>query len=760
MNKYLSKELLLVIIVIVVAFYLPILITGKSIITGEKTDNVVLMLSSLGDNRLSGRFFPYFDITSNCHAWGDGFWMSPLHAQRLLSICMGAGHIGWIIIIIAMHLLLFLFIYYYLIKVFGCSQFSAIIGATAGFFHLSWSKYTVSSMYTAATILLVVIIFEYWLYIKTSEKKHLIVCLVSNALLPYMVMANNIVPVQLYVTAFVILISLSKEKNRFSAIKPLVFYIWPISVIAWIPIIAPDIFVIFFGLVSRAKAPNVLEWGINFSTFSQFIGILMPGYEFFYPVLVRCGLTKYVSNPDSYLFGSFLFFSSLLIIRKSEKKDRQTFYKFVMFYLLSVFLARLIVVPSDFIDSMGFYREFAFPAISGIVVALGIEYWRSVRVLPEFKFVYRFYLLLFSFFIIFILVLIIADERIYDLAIQFNSRYTRVLISPYVIKFIVYLFGLSMALLAYLFLYTDLYFKLGNKFRLWLCVFLIAVPCITYGYVEGRYKKSFELEVALDVPPEISFLQEKCKNHEFRVGIFAKSDLIYMENGQTSEFLNRRKEKEDKFLSFMKKLTNQSRSGLSFAFPNLHFFSDYLIKIRDQTNTNVIHSGMPLGELLDDYGVRYWLSDCALDNLCPGKFIKIYSGKYSSVYEKKNAFPVAYYVGSPTTPLPLVQELYGFSILTKNKKIGRISVHMDLRNMNIKALHENGAKSQLAFEKVNDRWIIDVPENIVEVSIKAREFIVYVVISVISFISFVVILVYIKRTKLLYEGLNGRKTNC
>ena len=72
-------------------FYVPIVQSTGTVVTGEGEDTVGHLLWSLGDERPAGRFFPYFDLASNTRIWGNDVKYNPLHLTRLVSIALGSG---------------------------------------------------------------------------------------------------------------------------------------------------------------------------------------------------------------------------------------------------------------------------------------------------------------------------------------------------------------------------------------------------------------------------------------------------------------------------------------------------------------------------------------------------------------------------------------------------------------------------------------------------------------------------------------------
>jgi hypothetical protein len=129
----------------------------------------------------------------------------------------------------------------------------------------------------------------------------------------------------------------------------------------------------------------------------------------------------------------------------------------------------------------------------------------------------------------------------------------------------------------------------------------------------------------------------------------------------------------------------------------------------------------PGPESFEEYGVRYWLSNFDLRELYPGRFNPVYQGEVAAVFENRRAKPVAFFLEEPGVPLPLEHIPWGIAVRFPSPKGGRLSLHVDLRNMKASAVDRGGRTVPLAFQSSGFRWEADVPPGSSAVLLTAAE---------------------------------------
>lgn len=731
---------LLLLALCLILFYAPILLCAGSVLTSQEGDPVAHMLFSLGDDRPSGRFFPYFDLAANTRMWGQDVKYHPLHLIRLVSIGLGANLAGWGIFLMAVHGALFVVVAYYSRRVLRASTAAALTGAAAAFFSVSWLEWVALVYWAASAVLLAVSLGEYGLFIRTGRRRHLLLCVVANALQPYVSHAQALIPGQVVLFGAVLLMALYRKGSRRQTILPWILRVWPLTALGWAPILAPVLFSLGTGLVARESARGA-GWGLNGSAFTSLLGLLCPSPAGLSDLLMKLGVSRWAAPPNSFLFGSFLFAPALLALWQSGRRGSRILATGMGLYIVSLLAAELIRIPSPMIRGLGFHRAFLFPVLSGFVVAagMGLNGFGSSGSLSG-RILHRLYLIFLAGGIASSLVLWAVGEGTLT---QIASRQGLLGSGTFLPRFLHgargLAAGIALGLLGYFayraFLSSG---KRDSVFRKALAPAALGVaivaPALGFGVGQGWYLRAPELETALSPPSEFRFLRDHVPSYEYRVGVILSSDLQLAE-GNWQGFWATVSQPRNYILSKFRENDLRLRQGLAFALPALHFLSPVHSRLRREGNPflqrpespeasflsrrNVIVR--PEAEGFEEYGVRYWLSNHDLDRMHPGKFIRVYAGEHAAVFENRDAKPVAFLLEEPTVPLSLTHLPYGIAVRPLHPHGGLLSLNADLRGMQARAVGSDGRATALALQPSGPRWIVQVPPGSSAVLFTARE---------------------------------------
>ena len=250
----------------------------------------------------------------------------------------------------------------------------------------------------------------------------------------------------------------------------------------------------------------------------------------------------------------------------------------------------------------------------------------------------------------------------------------------------------------------------------------------------GWTQRPPELDAMLSPPAELEFVRRQIPGYSYRVGLLLSSEM-HLARGDWDRFWKETGRQGEGVLFNLRENDLRLRQGLAFALPPLHFFSPTHNLLRREGNPflkrfdrperqflryrNVIVR--PEAEVFEEYGVRYWISDFDLQNLSPGKFTRLFQGRYAAVFEDREAKPVAFFIDHPTGALPLKQASDGASILFPAPRGGRLSISLDLRHMEGRAVTPGGASSPLTLEPSGIRWFVDVPPKSSSVLLTPKE---------------------------------------
>lgn len=732
---------LLLLALCLLLFYGPILLSAGSVVTSSEDDPVGHMLISLGDRRPAGRFFHYFDLSANTRLWGQDVKYNPLHFIRLISIALGSNQIGWGILIAFVHSLLFLTVYGYSRRVFGVSKAAALTGAAVAFFSASWLEWIALVYWISGALLLAVSICEYGLFVTTGRRRHLLICVLANAFQPYVTQVQALLPSQLYFLSAVLLMALCRKGSWRSTVSPLALRVWPLTALGWVPILAPVLFAVGSGLTTR-EAFKQLTWGVHGSVLTSLGGLLVPAPLVVGDLLVKLGWIGVVMPPNSFLFGSFLFLPSFLALWQSGRRPLRMMVVGVALYCASVIAPELFSIPSVLIRSLGFLRIFAFPVLSGFVVAAAIDL-RELCSLENkgARILHRLYqILLVSTVVGSIALWAVSAETLIGLASRFGLVGSGTMLPGFLRDTRVLTAGIALGLASYLCYGAVRRSQSLTRWRGSVLGFValsitIVAPALCYGYGLGWYERPQELDAVASPPSELQFLRKRIPNYEYRVGVILASEM-HLAQGDWDRFWSAGSQREDGVLSALRENDLRLRQGLAFVLPALHFFAPIHNQLRKEGNPflqrlqspeapflnrrNIIVR--PGGEIFEEYGVRYWLSNYDLQRFHPQKFARLYQGEYASVFENQDAKPVAYFLNEPEVPLPFQYVASGVAIGLPAGRGGELSVHLDLRKMDARAVDAKGRVSPLLLESAGQRWAMNVPPGNSVVVFTAREY--------------------------------------
>lgn len=734
-------------------FYGPMLLSARTVLTSSEDDPVEHMLTLLGDPRPGGRFFHYFDLSSNTRLWGQDVVFHPFHLIRLASIALGASPSGWGILLMGLHSLLFFVVYRYSRTVFQVTRAAGITGAVVAFFSPSWSEWIVTAYGVPAAILLAVSLGEYWLFLKTARRGHLLACAVANTLQPYVAGLSTLISTQVYLFAAILLMALyrsAQARGWRQTLTPWILVVWPLTALGWTPILAPILFSLGSGLVAR-YTPRELAWGLDGSVLTGLLGLLFPAPIVAGDVLSKLGWLGKIQPPNNFLFGSFLFLPSLLALWRSGQRGLRTLGIGMGLYIGSLAAAEFVRIPFPLIRGLGFHRTFLFPLLSGFVVAAGVGregFGRPNRVL------HRIYQALWvGAAVTFFALCALNAQQLTAWASRLGMLGSGVMIPQFLRGTRAVAAGIALGLAGY---FGARAFRASSRPVLcWGALFLaIAAPTLGIGYSQGWHVRQPGLDVAVSPPSEFQFLRDRLPSYEYRVGLILASN-VHLAQGDLKKFWATIMQRENVVLSYLLADDKSLRQGLAFLLPGLHFYTPVQNKLNADGNPflhrparsegafrNRRHNEIvdPGPESFEAYGVRYWLSNFDLQNLYPGKFSRAYQGEYAAVFENSNAKPVAFFLEKPGAPLPLEHIPWGIAVRFPNPTGGRLSLHVDLRKIKASAVDPGGRAVPLAFQSSGFRWEADVPPESSSVLLTAAEAVPLQMLTTGSGITFVLLL--------------------
>ena len=715
-------------------FYGPMLLSARTVVTTTEDDPAENMVTSLGDHRPGGRFFHYFDLSSDTRLWGQDVVFHPFHLLRRASIALGAGLAGWGVLLMGLHSLLFFVVYRYSRTIFRVARAAGVAGAAVAFFSLSWSEWILRPTWAPAAILLAVSLGEYGLFLKTAKRGHLLACAVANTLQPYVAGSSALIPTQIYLFGAIVLMAFyDRQKHWGKALSPWILFVWPLTALGWVPILAPMLFSLGSGLVAR-YSPRELAWGLDGSVFTGLGGLLCPAPIVLGDLLGKLGWLGKIQAPDNFLFGSFLFLPSALALWRSGERALRTLATGTALYIASLAAAELIRTPFPVAGGLGFSRSFLFPLVSGFVVAAGIgreEFGRPSRVLHRI-----YHLLLAGAAAIFLLLCALNAEQLTRWASRWGILGSGMMIPQFLRGTRAVAAGIALGLAGY---FGVRVFRASSRPVFCAVAFCLAVAAPTWGvgYAQDWHVRNPGLDAALSPPSEFRFLRDRVPSYEYRVGLILASN-VHLAQGDRRGFWATILQRENVALSYLSADDKSLRQGLAFLLPSLHFYTPVQRKLWEDGNPFLRGPAGPEGAFLnrrraeivdpgpdsfEAYGVRYWLSNFDLRNLYPGKFSRVYQGEYAAVFENKSAKPVAFFLEEPGVPLPLEHIPWGIAVRLPDPKGGRLSLQVDLRNMKANAVNPSGRAVPLALQLQPSaaRWEADVPPGSSAVLLTAAE---------------------------------------
>lgn len=712
-------------------FYGPILLSAGSVMTGTTPDPLAHMLTLLGDNPAAGRFFHYFELSTNARLWCDDVTYNPLHLIRWISIALGSNQAGWGALIVGLHSLVFLTLYAYSRRVLQVSSAAARTGATVAFFAASWPMWTAAIHPTAAVLLLVVSVGEYALFLTTRRRRHLLLCILANALQPYVSQSHSLVPSQAYLLGAVGLMAFLRRREAWGSVLPLLLIVWPLSLLGWMPILGPLLYAVGSGLAVReTSAP--LGWAVDLSRATQLLGILLPTPSVIHLLWAKIGISK-PSLPAPWFFGSFLFAPCLLALWQSRRSALRILAVGVALCCIGFLAIESVSIPSPLFPPLRFWLPLAFPMLSGFVVAGGMDALSGTNGSPRGqRTLHRFYGLILGMAALGGIALWVAGEqRLTDVVFRLGLGGSGTEIPRLLRGTLFFCAGIALGLLGYF------RFKNGKGRGRAIALFAaIAAPALGFGYDWGLYTRHLELDAVLSPPREIRFLQQRIPDFTYRAGVLCASEML-LAGGDWKGYWTKSSEYPNQVLYCIRRYGSWMRQGLAFTLPYLHFYGPVHRKLRGEGNPFLKHPESreaqlliqrnvvvrPEADFFDDYGVRYWLSNLDLQRLHPRKFIRVAEGEYGAVFENPSAKPVAHFLDEPEMPLPLRHTPDGVAIALPEQKGGKLSLHLDLRRMDAQAMDEKGHLSPLVLQPSGLRWVVEVPWGSSAVVFTAKEFV-------------------------------------
>lgn len=721
----------LILVLCVGVFYAPILLSAGTVVTTSQEDPVAHLLFSLGDARVGGRFFHYFDLSANTRLWAQDVKFHPLHLIRLISIGLGSSLVGWGVLVIGVHVLLFLAVVYYSRRIFRIPMPAAHAGGAVAFFSLAWAEWVALVYWTAGTVLGAVSLGEYWLFLSTGRRRHLLICAMANALQPYVTHTQALIPTQAYLFGAVLLIASYRRTGWRQILSPWVAIVWPLTVLGWVPIMAPVLFSIASGLALRDSV-HPLAWGVDGSVLTGFLGLVCPSPPVLADLFAKLGWIQWAAPPYSTLFGSFLLLPALVSLWQSGQRRFRVVAAGMVLYLFSLLVSEFITVPSATIRGLGFYRSFFFPLLSGFVVAAGLAQTGVGRSEDTpLRILHWFYGAIgIGVALMLIPLFAISPEVLSHQVSRLGLLGSGTRLHHFLFGTRAFAAGIALGILGY-----AAYRRAGGICQLAGLCAAIAAPTLGFAYAQEWHRRPAELNAVLSCPSEFQFLRGRIPRYEHRVGVVLASDLR-LAQGDSAGFWATVAEPRNDVLSHLRSNDIRLRQGLAFTLPALHFLAPIHSQLRREGNPflaeregaaatllrrrNVIVR--PEAEIFEEYGVRYWLSNFDLERLHSGKFRRVYLGEYGDVFENHSAKPVAFFLGRPMAPLPLRHLQDGILLGPLDSRGGRVSIHVDLRGMRARAIGPEGRGIPLAPEPAGMRWLVDVPPGSSAVEFTAAEY--------------------------------------
>ncbi len=713
-------------------FYGPMLLSAGTVLTTLQDDPVAHMLNSLGDPRPGGRFFHYLDLQADTRLWAQDVHFHALHGIRLLSIVLGAGLAGWNILIMGLHALLFAVVYRYSRRVLRVGRPAALAGSAVAFFSLSWSEWVATAYYVPSAALVGISLGEYGLFLQRGKRRHLLTCILANALQPYLSACRVLIAGQVHLFCAVVLMAVVRREGAKRTILPWLLQVWPLTALAWLPILAPMLFSLGSGLLVRYGA-TVPTWGLDPSVFTGLLGLVCPVPFVVGDLLDKLGWLGRLQAPNNFLFGSFLLLPGVLALWHSRRRTLRLLMIGMALYVGSMTAAELIRVPSVLVTGLGFSRAFLFPLLSGFVVAAGIGLGEFARLdLPAAWLLRRLYQVIgVGAATTFLALCAVSPEQLAQLASHRGLIGSGLQIPSFLLNARSVALGAAIGLAGYL---AHRAFQARFLRATALCI-AIAAPTFGVAAGEGWYIRQPGLDAALSPPSEFRFLRERLPSYEYRVGVVLGSNLRLAHRDWTG-FWKLILQRDNAILSYLAQDDLDLRQGLGILLPSVHFYGPAQRQLRLHGNPFLNLPEAPEGaflnrrraevidpraESLEEYGVRYWVSNADLSALDAGKFKRVYAGEYAAVFENRNARPVAFLLSQPDAPLPLEQVPFGAAARLPHAGGGILSVHLDLRGMRADAMGPDGAKIPLPLEPSGLRWLTRVPPGCSAVQFTARE---------------------------------------
>ena len=575
----------------------------------------------------------------------------------------------------------------------------------------------------------------------------------ANALQPYLTQSQVLIPTQLYLLGAVALMAYARPGMRWQTVRPLVLVVWPLTVLGWLPIAAPVLYVVGTGLVSRStqffsEAPS---WGINVEMITHHLGgYLVPATKSMGVLLGKVGLRDFAEAPNTWLFASFLFVPGLLVLWRSGSRHLRIPAAGVLFYVASVLLADLVSTPVELVNTLGFWRLFAFPVVSALTIAVAVDAVRSPAGMPRFLrwFQWAFALSLAGMVILWVAFAVVSDDAWFRLADRLGLINTGKYIPFAIREMPVYMRGMAIGLAALLLAATTRW-RVPPMARGALLALAIIMPVMTVGNTLGWNERPKELDAMLEAPAEIGYVRSRVPSFEYRVGIVKAAAEGQLPNREPLESLD---PESSLYLEELRQNDVRLRYGLAYALPRLHFYSPVHVELREaanwslaaadeETQKEIAHRSIivdPDVPALEAYGVRYWITDYDLDRVYGSQFDRLFEGEFATVYENRVALPIAYFEEVPGDAVALENRWTGFTAEVPDADSGALSLSVDLRRFDASAVDEAGDSQPLEMREADGRWLVDVPAGTTRVAFHASEFGLYVWLSAAAAVLFAI----------------------
>ena len=743
------------------SFYIPLIVEFDTIVFDSKGIVSNHFAMAQGDLRKEGRFIPFFSIGGNYRPWSDDTVFNPLHLLRLLNIIGGGNIYSWQMIMVLIHILNFWVVYFYSQKLFNVHPNAAFFGGILSLFTINWGLN--SQLVNGITFLpfIFIAVCEYYLFFKTNKNKHLIFCIIALSLFPYIGFLGGIFSSFLTFLFCIGIFHLCSNKSRY-AFKPLVLIGFSIF-FSWSIICGPTIFDLITGRILRFLPGSDTSWNISWMHLPSVISLILPLWD---NVVNRL---FWIFDPNilinNFYWGTIFFVPSLLILRKTKTKEEYTIYKLILYYICTLILTRIVIVPGNYFGHIKNMGDGILSLLAGLAFSLAFsKIINNDTQILEIKFINRCYRIILCLTVPFIPLLFVSVNTVYKLADQYGvtSNYIAVAFIVNTSKF--YFISVILCISFYLLVFDKkmiIRMVRNEKYLMklkYMMVFLsIALPSWAINYGDFGYQKAMGTDSFLKFyysdSSEQKYIDDKAKNYQYRVGFLCRVP----QNKQTKgNFANIRDIYTDYYFGahHWGSSSNLLRDGIAYAFPFHHFLPSHLMELFLTTNV-MRQNGKIVGNLrwflvnpdsslLSDHGVRFVVSNIDLHSLYPN-YRLAYIGDYVSIFENKEAMPVAYFSGNSDHPLKLYSLIDGFFIPVQRRS-GKLIISMDLWNMKITGMSIDGFEIDFMPDRLSEtKWSVDIPAGVERLVFRAKDYKGYIVFVILCFLAFLASLVFISR---------------